>query len=163
MRRVRFRSSSIQMAGRGFIAGGLLGLALAAAFWVHEWRWSRSAERATGTITEMEARQIEEGAVAYFPHFRFRLPSGEIVQVVSRIGVEADAFSAGQVVPVLYRRADPKMALIATKTQLYGMSIGLGIAGVLLVNIGIVLFGWVRWREMHDGGPRFRTSRAATG
>lgn len=140
--------SWLAVSSRLFPAIGLVLLLLAAGFWAHEWRWSRSAQHATATITEMEARQDAQGEVFYYPHLRFRLPGGEIVQVVSSIGRAADAFSAGEQVPVMYHTADPQQAAIATKAHVYAVAIILGVVGIVLFDFGAVLWIVRRRREM---------------
>lgn len=96
----------------------------------------------------MEARQAADGTVAYFPHFRFRLPGGEMVQVVSPTGREADAFTTGQQVPVRYRASDPHDAAIATRGQVYAVAIVQGVLGTALFDVGAVLWIVRRRREM---------------
>lgn len=138
----------LRMSSRLLLIVGLVLLLLAGGFWVHERRWKFSAEQATGTVTEMEARQAADGTVAYYPHVRFRLPGGEIVQVIAPKGGSADAFSDGEQVPVRYYAADPQRALIAPITQVYGVAITFGVVGTLLFDLGAVLWILRRRREM---------------
>ena len=144
------RRSWLAVSSRLFPAIGVVLLLLGAGFWAHEWRWSHSAEHATATVTEMEARQDAQGQVFYYPHFRFRLPGGEIVQVVSSIGRKPDAFSAGEQVPVMYHAADPQQAAIATKGHVYAVAIILGVLGAVLFDLGAVL--WIVRRRRQTRG-----------
>lgn len=144
-----FRRGWVRQSSRPLLVVGLGLLVLAAGFWVHERRWNLSAEHATGTVTEMEARQAPDGTVAYFPHFRFRLPGGGIIQVIAPGGA-SDAFSEGEQVPVRYYAADPQQASIATTKQVYGVAIVLGLLGVALFDLGAVLWIVHRRREMRE-------------
>jgi Protein of unknown function (DUF3592) len=119
---------------------GVVLLCGAGIFWAREWARSRSFEHATATVTEMESRQDAQGNVAYFPHVRFRLPNGEIVQVVSAAGGDDSAFGVGEVVPVAYRAGDPRGASIATKWRVYSVAIVLGILGTVVFDLGAVLW-----------------------
>ena len=147
---MRFWRRWLQVGSGVFPAAGVVLLLLAAGFWAHEFRWSRSADHATATVTEMEARQDAQGQVFYYPHLRFRLPGGEIVQSVSPIGGAPDAFSVGEQVPVKYDSADPQDAAIATKGTVYRMAIILGVLGTVLFDLGAVLWIVRRRREMRE-------------
>lgn len=120
-------------------------LLLAAGFWLPRWLWSRSMQHATGTVTETEARQDAQGNVAYFPHFRFRLPDEQLVQVVSAKGGDDSSFNAGEVVPVAYKAGDPQGAVLAPAKQVYRTAIALSITGVVLLDIGAGL--WIKRRR----------------
>jgi len=124
---------------------GVILLVLAVGFWLPRWLWSRSMQHATGTVTETEARQDVQGNVAYFPHFRFRLPDGEIVQVVSAKGGDESTFSADEVVPVVYKAGDPQGAELAPAKQVYRTAIALAITGTVLLDIGAGL--WIKRRR----------------
>lgn len=130
-----------------FLWAGLALLGLAACFWLHEWRWSHAAKHAMGTVTEMEARQDDQGQIIYYPHFRFALPDGQIMHSVGIAGAQ-DAFSAGQQVPVIYLAADPGRASIATTRQIFGLSIGLAVIGTVLFDLGAVLWIILRRRQI---------------
>ena len=121
-------------------------LALAAVFGLHEWHWSHAAHHATGVITEMEARQDDQGQVIYYPHFRFQLPDGQIMQSVGIAGAQDD-FAPGQKVPVIYRADDPERASIATTRQIFGLSIALAVIGTVIFDIGAVLWVVLKRRE----------------
>jgi hypothetical protein len=84
---------------------GALFVALAIGFGVHSWLATRSAIRVIGTVTENVATKAPDGETVYVTHFRFRLPSGEIIAAVDPIlSSENDEpdFAASADVPVLY-------------------------------------------------------------
>lgn len=124
---------------------GLVLLALAACFWMPKWLWSRSMQHAKATVTQMEARQDAQGNVAYFAHFRFRLPDDELVEVVSAKGSNPPAFSDRQVVPAVYKAGDPRGAVLAPTKQVYKTAIAFGVTGTILFDIGAIV--WVKQRQ----------------
>jgi hypothetical protein len=147
----QFGGRWLEVADPLFRWSGLVLLALAAGFWAHEWTWSHAAVRASGTVVELEGRMDAQGELKYFPRVRFRDKSGAWVQATSRVGGDADAFGAGDAVPVVYRAGDPQDAEIATKTRVYFVAIVLGVLGVILFDLGAAL--WVmRRREVSPGG-----------
>ncbi|HEX4156733.1 MAG TPA: DUF3592 domain-containing protein [Acidobacteriaceae bacterium] len=132
-------------AGRALMWTGLVLLVLAGCFGLREWIASRPFQHATGTITEMEARQDAQGNVAYFPHFRFRLPDDQLIQIVSAKGVDLSTFSDRERVRLAYRAGDPQGAVIAPLASVYAVAMWLGITGTVLFDLGAVL--WVRRRQ----------------
>lgn len=137
---------------------GLVLLALAGCFGLREWMASRPFRHATGTITEMEARQDAQGNVAYFPHFRFRLPDDQLIQIVSARGVDLSAFSDREKVRLAYRTGDPQGAVIAPLASVYAVAMWLGIAGTVLFDLGAVV--WVGRRKRAMRPPRRNPYRA---
>jgi hypothetical protein len=121
---------------------GALFVALAIGFGVHSWLATRSAIRVIGTVTENVATKAPDGETVYVTHFRFRLPSGEIIAAVDPIlSSENDEpdFAASADVPVLYPPGDPHAAYIATRVRTYFTAIWLGVLGVALFDFGLVL------------------------
>ena len=118
--------------------GGLL-LITAAGFGVRSWMFARGRVRAVATITENVPGFAKEGGVVYFPRFRFRASSGELVTVMAGSGSEEIEFAAGEVVPVLYRAGDPQGAVIATAWRAYHAAIVLALWGVALFDLGWAL------------------------
>lgn len=145
-RRPRIKLSVVK---RLLLWAGVGLLALAAVFWLHEWRWSHAAQHASGVITEMEARQDDQGQVLYYPHFRFRLPDGQVMHSVGIAGAQDD-FTPGQQVPVIYRAADPGRASIATTRQIFGLSIALAVIGTVIFDMGAVLWVILKRRAMRS-------------
>lgn len=125
--------------------GGLL-LVIAAGFGAHSWRFARERVRATATVTENVSRFAKDGGVLYYPRFRFRTASGELVQVLATSGSDEIEFPEGTAVPVLYRAGDPQGAVIATAWRAYHAAIVLGVLGTALFDLGWVLRVMMRRR-----------------
>jgi hypothetical protein len=75
----------------------------------------------------------------YTPRFRFRLPNGELEQVLAKSGSDEIEFPAGEIVPVLYRAGDPQGAIIATTWLAYEGAIVFGVLGAALFDLGWAL------------------------
>ena len=138
------------------LTAGLIALALAPCFYLHELLNLRGATRVPGTITELAARQDPDGSITYVPHATFRDPVGNLHQFASRISGDQDAFTPGQHVPILYRAPDAHDAEIATTFRVYTASIILAIAGIILFDLGFFL----RFREKRHQ-TRTAAARAA--
>jgi hypothetical protein len=156
-----FRDDSMLMASPWLLIAGVVLLMVAAGFWWRERTWSWLEPHATATITEDTAQQDAQGNVNYFPHFRFRLPDGEIVQVVSKKGSGSPAFDAGDVVPARYSAKDPEDATIETIWRVYTASIVLGVLGTILFDMGAGYFAWRKRRIRR--GPKVRVRRGFYG
>jgi hypothetical protein len=115
----------------------LLTLAMVAAG--HSWWQSRPLAHATATVTENVASFSPGGGVIYHPRLRFQTPTGEIEQVLIAEGSSEPEFAAGAYVPVAWAAGEPQDAAIATVWRVYRMAILLGIAGVVLFDLGWIL------------------------
>jgi hypothetical protein len=146
---VRFWERWLSTAGRLLLGAGMVALILALYFWGRERRWSHAENHAVATVTELDAQLDAHGNVNYFPHFRFRRPNNELVQVSATRGSNPAAFSAGQKVTVRYIAGDPQDATIMPSTgKIYEPAILLGIVGVVMFDAGAVLWAIDKRREM---------------
>lgn len=126
-----------------WVGGALLLLALG--FGLRSWNATRSRLKATATVTDNAATFAPAGGILYFPRIRFRTRTGDIVQVLTLRGDEDPEFAAGEQVPVLYAANNPQDAVIATRWRVYKAAILLGIAGVILLDLGLLMGYGRRW------------------
>jgi len=118
---------------------GAVLLLLAAVFGGRSWYSTHGLLRATATVTENVATFAPGGGVQYAPRLRFRLPSGEIVQVLCGPGSDEIDFSAGETVPVMCPAGHPDQAVIATVWRRYSDAITFGVLGILILDLGLIL------------------------
>jgi uncharacterized membrane protein YkgB len=59
--------------------------------------------------------------------------------VLTLRGDEDPEFAAGEQVPVLYAANNPQDAVIATRWRVYKAAILLGIAGVIVLDLGLLM------------------------
>jgi hypothetical protein len=120
-----------------WLGGALLLLALG--FGLRSWNATRSRLKATATVTDNAASFAPAGGILYFPRIRFRTADGDIVQVLTTRGDEDAEFAAGEQVPVLYAANNPQDAVIATRWRIYKTAIVFAIAGVIVVDLGLLM------------------------
>lgn len=118
--------------------GGLL-LLVAAVSGLVSWNAIRTKIRATATVTENVSVLSPHDGVLYSPRLRFRLPNGELFQVLAKEASDEAEFPAGSDVPVLYPAGHPEQAVIATVWRIYWVAILLGVFGVILFDAGLLL------------------------
>jgi hypothetical protein len=131
---------SLYFIPRIFAAVGFVLVLLASWFVTSERRFVRQAERATGTVTDLEYRRDSDGDGSYYPVVAFTTSRGEQVSFRSRTGRNPPAFERGESVGVLYQPADPSQARTATFFSLYGGSF---VTSLLALIFGGVGFGWL--------------------
>lgn len=112
---------------------------------IPEYLFSRAHEHALATVTEVETQADAAGNLSYIPHFRFRLPSGEVAQVNGRRTHSENDFKPRQTVPVMYPQGHPDAAVLATIPRVYPWGVKLGMSGIVIFDIGCVL--WVARRK----------------
>jgi hypothetical protein len=128
---VRFAATVFLPFGIVVIVGGLI-------LYCFEWRFVRSAQHTTGTITMLESRIDHDSDEYFYPHFTFSKPDGTSFEIASRVGTNPPDFEVGEQVPVIYGSHDPETAKIATTFQIYGFSIIFGILGTTFVGLGFL-------------------------
>lgn len=132
-----------------WLGGALLLLALG--FGLRSWNATRTLLKATATVTDNATAFAPAGGVLYFPRIRFRTRQGAIVLVLTRKGDEDPEFAAGEQVPVLYAVNNPQDAIIATRWRVYRAAILSGIAGVILLDLGLLMGYGRMWLGLGGG------------
>jgi hypothetical protein len=97
----------------------------------------------TGTIVRLtENREREE--ISYVPTVKFTTPSGREVTFDSEMGSSMDAGQVGDTVAVRYRPDQPHVAEINSFMSLWGLTVLLGVLGVVFTFVGVgILVGFV--------------------
>jgi hypothetical protein len=112
------------------------------AVWVQagEQRFIRSAERTTGTVTDLVRDSDSDGSTVYYPVIAFRTSAGADVTFRSNTGSNPPSYRVGESVEVLYDPADPQRA----RTSGY---FALHIGSFVLTVLGAVwgLIGGIWW------------------
>jgi Protein of unknown function (DUF3592) len=116
-------------------------LAIGAATLVHEARFVRGAERATGTVIDLESR-TSDGDLAYYPVVRFTTAEERTVEFTSS-STSSSPPDVGDHVEVLYDPDDPRDAQLSGFFSLWlwpivlgGLGIGFGAAGLFYPRFG---------------------------
>jgi hypothetical protein len=112
----------------------------------------------TGVVSEMVSQLAPEGSVVSLPHVRFdrRDAGGGIVEftplAISRFSSD---LTAGEQVAVAYPKDRPQAAELATVGQVYGLAIVISATGMVIFDLGCVLWFLVREQSMPKMlGPR---------
>jgi len=110
---------------------------LLVASWVNsrERAFNARAERATGTVTDLEHRRDSDGGGAYYPVIRFVTATGDKVTFRSSVGSRPPSHDVGEAVAVLYDPADPHGARMAGFFTLY--------VGSFITSILALIFGGI--------------------
>ena len=108
----------------------------------------------TGTVTELEQHQDEDGSVAFSPVFTFATSTGHAVIVHSNSSSNPPGFDVGEKVSLRYVPSDPENARIATFWQTWPLAAGFGIGSVVSAAVGWFFAGRVNKRKAR--GPKLR-------
>jgi hypothetical protein len=131
------------IAARLVMGIGCLALIVALATSLHTWRFTRVAQRTSGTVIEMrENTDKDSGNVSYAPTFRFQDATGAEHTVASSLFSSPPEFRVGDRVGVLYRADSPTSARIDSYWQVWGLPSLLGIIGSIELPIGLVILFW---------------------
>jgi hypothetical protein len=84
---------------------------------------------------------------SYYPHVRFRTTEGRDIDFVSNAGSGRPSFPVNQPVAVLYDPQQPEKASINSFGQLWGLSLILGILGVVFT---VPMLGFFIWKRKSD-------------
>jgi Protein of unknown function (DUF3592) len=96
----------------------------------------RGSAIASGIIVALtENRGGDE--ISYFPEVRFRTASGREVIFQSEMGSSSEAGRIGDTVAVRYRSDQPHMAEIDSFMSLWGLTLLLGVLGVVFLFVGL--------------------------
>jgi len=126
------------MAATLFLPFGIAMVVVGLVLYCNEWRFVRSAQHTTGTITMLESKTDSDGDVSFNPHFTFSKSDGTVVAIRSSVGTNPPDFEVGQQVPVIFDARNPMTAKIATTFQIYGFSIVVEILGIAFIAIGFL-------------------------
>ena len=131
---------TLRIVPRVFAAVGLLALLIAV--WVNslERRFVATAERATGTVVDLEYRSSGKGGAAYYPVIRFVTRSGDTVVAHTNVGARPPAHQKGDVLPILY---DPARPLDAKTTGFFSLYVGSFVAALFALIFGGVGGTWI--------------------
>jgi len=147
-RAMREAASRIHGAKRPVIARliiglGCLALVVALVTSLYSWRFTRVAQRTSGTVIEMrEHPDKDSGSISYAPTFRFQDGRGAEHTIASSFFSSPPEFRVGDRIDVLYRADAPKLACIDSYWQVWGLPSLLGIIGSIELPIGLVIFLW---------------------
>ena len=139
----RIHGTKRPVIARVVICLGCLALVVALASSLHTWRFTRVAQRASGTVIEMrEDTDKDSGSVSYAPTFRFQDATGAEHTVASSFFSAPPEFRVGDRVGVLYRADSPTSARIDSYWQVWGLPSLSGILGSIYLPIGLVILFW---------------------
>ena len=128
------------LVGRIFVAVGLILLGVAAALAVSSAGFTRTAERAEGTVVDF---RYSEGAA--YPHVRYVSPSdGREYTFGESSGSWPPAYAIGERVPVVYDPEHPGDAQIHSWASLFGGATVCGALGIVFAGIGSGFLIWQR-------------------
>jgi Protein of unknown function (DUF3592) len=131
------------------ISAAAVFLVLAIAFGMHSAYFLHQSVSATGTITKIIESQSDDGSalVYYRPEFSYVDAGGTPYVVDSNVGSKPSRFTVDQQVPIRYEISNPSGAKIDTFGEMWGASLGFGLAAVVLV----LLAYWCRFRARQRG------------
>jgi hypothetical protein len=151
-----FQKSSTIRPTLAWILISVSSLLLIASFAIslHTLRFTRIAQRTTGSIIEMRPNRGDSGDVTYAPTFRFQDAIGSEHTVSSHFYSAPPEFRVGDTVKVLYRGDDPQSARIESYWQVWGLPTLLAIIGGIQLPTGIIALCWpkimARFRRTKD-------------
>jgi hypothetical protein len=120
-----------------FIAIGLVPGSFGVYSFVRNWRFLRTAIRASGTVTEMRERPGSEGGTTYTPIVTFTAQSGEAIHFTSRVSSNQPRFHVGQEVPVVYDPHHPQHASMPSFIVFWFAALLFGGFGLLFIMAGL--------------------------
>ena len=100
-----------------------------------------TAAVAQGTVVSLRVSESSD-SVTYSPVFRFSVPDGREIEVVSSSGSNPPNYSPGEAVEVLYLPDDPYTARINGFFSLWGGVAIVGGLGAIFFAVGAALFVW---------------------
>jgi hypothetical protein len=102
----------------------------------------RICTRTQGHIVDLVQQGADERGPISYPVFSFIDSSGREHTVRLPVGSSPPQEKVGDVIPVLYRSAQPERAKIGTSDYMWGLSLSTGIAGSSWLCIGLLLLFW---------------------
>ena len=88
-----------------------------------------------------------EATTSFAPEFTFTGVDGKTYTTTSSTSSNPPAFAEGQAVRVLYDPRNPGSARIDTFWEIWGLTVGFGIAGLISFALGGV---WMAWKVRRD-------------
>lgn len=116
--------------------GGAFGLA-AVFTWLRTRRFVEESVKTYGEVVEL--RECHGDGITYAPVVRFSGPDGRPVVFEESVSSNPPAHRVGERVKILYRRADPTRARVASTVNLYLLTLIFGAVGALTFLIGVFL------------------------
>jgi hypothetical protein len=139
-----------------FGLNGLTFIAVGLGFAVYTGAFIFRASETQGRVTDLQQKTDDEnGLVNFYPVFTFVSQDRQTHTVTSNAGSNPPGFAIGDRVPVLYRSADPEGAKIKSFGQLWGLAIGLCIAGSITGTIGFLFYLWLKKIDRKAALPRY--------
>jgi Protein of unknown function (DUF3592) len=137
---------------RASLAAGVVFIIVGAVLLVFTVRFVADAERATGTVVDLDRRRSSsDGALLFYPVVRFTTANGEAIEFVDSTGSRPPLETPGDRVEVLYDPDDPNDAELS------------GIFHVWLVPAGLLVLGSAFLGTTWFAGPRAARRRRRPG
>lgn len=124
--------------GSIFAAVGVVVLIIAWILFQKEQKFAKEAASAMGTVVESVYRKSRKGKITYYPVVEFQTVGGKRMTFRSNTGSKPPTYEDGEQVSVLYEKQNPANAKIAGFWELWGISVILGVFGVVLLLVGSV-------------------------
>ena len=121
-----------------FITIGVIGLIVAAAWFIHIQQFIPSAISTTGTVSEILTELEGEGDITYVPEIQLEDRQGHIRTLQTIISCNEGDHVVGEKYPILYDPQNSAHATIATFWEMY-----IGVLAVAMVSLLMLLAGYI--------------------
>ncbi|HEX8290975.1 MAG TPA: DUF3592 domain-containing protein [Pyrinomonadaceae bacterium] len=125
------------------VVGGAFGLA-AAFTWLRTRRFVEESVPARGEVIEL--REHRGDGVTYAPVIRFEGPDGRPVVFTESTASNPPDHAVGERVKILYHRADPTRARVASASNLYLLTIIFAAVGAITFAVGVLIAAFAFYR-----------------
>ncbi len=117
---------------------GVVGLLVAAAWFIHIQQFLADAVTTQGSISQIVEEFDSEGHLTYTPEIQFQDRSGQLRTIRTFISSNEGDYHVGQPMPVLYNPQNPAQATVATFWEIY-----IGCTILLIVSLAALIGGGV--------------------
>lgn len=123
---------------KGLVIIGCIGLAVAAAWFIHIQKFLAGAVSTQGTISQIVEEYDSEGHLTYTPEIQYKDQRGQNHLIRTFISSNEGDYHVGETMPVLYNPQNPMQASVGTFWEIY-----LGCILVLILSLVALISGGV--------------------
>jgi Protein of unknown function (DUF3592) len=133
----------VRTLGTGLCVVGSLMLSLSLVMAVRTEQFLRRSVATHGRVVE-NVELVDRDSRTYAPVFEFADAAGKMHRVQSRVSSNPPDFAVGQPIGIRYERNDVEDARPDSFGQLWAISVVLGVAGAVMLGMGLVALRFVR-------------------